>query len=183
MIAVMAFAANKRFTLVLDAGHGGRDHGAPGAVSEEKDLTLKYALAFGRMVEQNCPDVRVLYTRKSDVFVPLKERAEFANRNKADLFVSVHINALEPGRIGHGYQTYTIGRSLRNGNSEGIKENLEVAKRENAVITLEKDYKQTYKGFENNSAESDIMFEVVQDKNRERSVELVGVVLRIFVYN
>lgn len=178
MIAVMAFAANKRFTLVLDAGHGGKDHGAPGAVSEEKDLTLKYALAFGRMVEQNCPDVRVLYTRKSDVFVPLKERAEFANRNKADLFVSVHINALEPGRIGHGYQTYTIGRSLRNGNSEGIKENLEVAKRENAVITLEKDYKQTYKGFENNSAESDIMFEVVQDKNRERSVELARLLQR-----
>lgn len=178
MIAVMTFAASKRFTLVLDAGHGGKDHGAPGAVSEEKNLTLKYALAFGRIVEQNCPDVRVLYTRKSDVFVPLKERAEFANRNKADLFVSVHINALEPGRIGHGYQTYTIGRSLRNGNSEGIKENLEVAKRENAVITLEKDYKQTYKGFENNSAESDIMFEVVQDKNRERSVELAKLLQR-----
>ena len=178
MIAVMTFAASKRFTLVLDAGHGGKDHGAPGAVSEEKNLTLKYALAFGRIVEQNCPDVRVLYTRKSDVFVPLKERAEFANRNKADLFLSVHINALEPGRIGHGYQTYTIGRSLRNGNSEGIKENLEVAKRENAVITLEKDYKQTYKGFENNSAESDIMFEVVQDKNRERSVELAKLLQR-----
>ena len=75
MIAVMTFAASKRFTLVLDAGHGGKDHGAPGAVSEEKNLTLKYALAFGRIVEQNCPDVRVLYTRKADVFVPLKERA------------------------------------------------------------------------------------------------------------
>ena len=89
-----AVAQNKSFTLVIDAGHGGRDDGAPGAISKEKNLTLKYALAFGKLVEQECPDVKVVYTRKSDVFVELKERAAIANRVKADLFVSVHINAL-----------------------------------------------------------------------------------------
>lgn len=165
-------AANHRFTLVIDAGHGGKDHGAPGAISQEKDLTLKYALAFGRMVERNCPDVKVVYTRKSDVYVTLAGRAEIANRNKADLFVSVHINALDQGRVGHGYQTYTLGRSLRNGNTTGVNENLEVAKRENAVIYLEKNYQQTYKGFDPNSPESNIMFEFIQDKNREQSVEM-----------
>jgi N-acetylmuramoyl-L-alanine amidase len=170
--AIFVMAANHRFTLVIDAGHGGKDHGAPGAISQEKDLTLKYALAFGRMVERNCPDVKVVYTRKSDVYVTLAGRAEIANRNKADLFVSVHINALDQGRVGHGYQTYTLGRSLRNGNTTGVNENLEVAKRENAVIYLEKNYQQTYKGFDPNSPESNIMFEFIQDKNREQSVEM-----------
>lgn len=172
LFAVVSSAAGKRFTLVLDAGHGGRDMGAPGAYSKEKDLTLKYALAFGRIVERNCPDVKVVYTRKSDTYLELRQRAAIANQNKADLFVSVHINAVSGRRNVRGYQTYTLGRSLRNGNTQGIAQNLEVAKRENSVIFLEKDYKTTYQGFDPNSAESDIMFEFVQDKNRERSVEL-----------
>lgn len=169
---VSADAANKQFTLVVDAGHGGHDTGAVGAISKEKNLTLKFALAFGRMVERNCPDVKVIYTRKSDVFVELYKRAEIANRNKADLFISFHINALPKGRIARGFQTYTLGSSKRTGKNTGVTQNLEVAKRENSVIFLEKDYKQTYHGYDPNSPESNIMFEFIQDKNMENSVEL-----------
>ena len=169
---VSADAASKKFTLVIDAGHGGHDTGAVGAISKEKNLTLKFALAFGRMVERNCPDVKVIYTRKSDVFVELYKRAEIANRNKADLFISVHINALPKGRVARGFQTYTLGSSKRTGKKTGVFQNLEVAKRENSVIFLEKDYKQTYHGYDPNSPESNIMFEFIQDKNMENSVEL-----------
>ena len=169
---VSADAANQKFTLVIDAGHGGHDAGAIGAISKEKNLTLKFALAFGRMVERNCPDVRVIYTRKTDVFVELYKRAEIANRNKADLFISLHINALPKGRVARGFQTYTLGSSKRTGKNTGVTQNLEVAKRENSVIFLEKDYKQTYHGYDPNSPESNIMFEFIQDKNMENSVEL-----------
>ena len=169
---VSADAANKKFTLVIDAGHGGHDAGAVGAISKEKNLTLKFALAFGKMVERNCPDVRVIYTCKTDVFVELYKRAEIANRNKADLFISLHINALPKGRVARGFQTYTLGSSKRTGKNTGVTQNLEVAKRENSVIFLEKDYKQTYHGYDPNSPESNIMFEFIQDKNMENSVEL-----------
>ncbi len=171
MFAMCAFGAGSRFTLVIDAGHGGTDHGAPGAYSSEKNLTLKYALAFGRMVERNCPDVRVVYTRTTDIFIPLYQRAEIANRNKADLFLSFHINALDGIHTAHGFQSWTLGKGERTGD-KGLRENLDVAKRENSVIYLEKDYRTVYKGFDANSAESDIMFEFIADKNRERSVEL-----------
>ncbi len=164
-----AFGADQRFVLVIDAGHGGHDSGAKGAISYEKNLTLRYALAFGKAVQQNCPDVKVIFTRTSDVFLPLHERADIANRNKADLFMSFHINALEGGRICHGFQSYTLGTGERTG-SKGLRENVEVAKRENSVIFLEKDYATRYRGLEN-SAESDIMFEFIADKNRERSVD------------
>ena len=168
MIAVGAFAcaASKSFTLVIDAGHGGHDSGAKGAMSYEKNINLKVALAFGKYVERNCPDVKVVYTRKTDVFVPLYERAEIANRNKANLFVSVHTNALPKGRISRGFETYTLG----DGRSHGTKTNLDVAKRENSVIFMEKDYKQHYVGYDPNSPESNIMFEFVQDHNMQRSV-------------
>lgn len=165
-----AMGADNRFTLVIDAGHGGHDSGAKGIISYEKNLTLRYALAFGQAVERGCPDVKVIYTRTKDVFLPLHERADIANRNKADLFISFHINALDHGKISHGFQSYTLGTGERTG-SQGLKENLEVAKRENSVILMEKDYKTNYKGLEN-SAEGDIMFEFIADKNRERSVEL-----------
>ena len=166
-------AANKNFTLVIDAGHGGFDTGAIGKGKvKEKTLTLRYALAFGKLVEQNCPDVKVIYTRKTDTFVELYRRAEIANKNKADLFISIHINALPKGRVAHGFQTYTLGTSKRTGKKTGVLENLEVAKRENSVIFLEKDYKQTYQGYDPNSPESNIMFEFIQDKNMENSVEL-----------
>ena len=168
-----ADAQNKRFTLVIDAGHGGGDTGAIGvAKTREKDLTLKFALAFGKLVEKNCPDVKVIYTRKTDKFVELYRRAEIANNNKADLFISVHINALPKGHIARGFQTYKLGRSRRTGKKTGVLENLEVAKRENAVIFQEQNYKQNYRGFDLNSPESNIMFEFIQDTNMENSAEL-----------
>ena len=172
-LPLLAGAATKtNFTLVIDAGHGGHDTGAVGAISKEKNLTLKFALAFGRLVEQRCPDVKVVYTRKTDKFVELYRRAEIANQVNADLFISFHINALPRGRVARGFQTYTLGTSKRTGKKTGVLENLEVAKRENSVIFLEKDYQQTYHGYDPNSPESNIMFEFIQDKNMENSVEL-----------
>ena len=169
LFAVAVMAANRKFTLVIDAGHGGTDHGAPGSYSKEKDLTLKYALAFGRYVEDNSPDVRVVYTRKTDVFVTLAGRADIANKCNADLFLSFH--AVTGSKSAHGFQSWTLGRGEHSGD-RGIKANLDVAKRENSVMFLEKDYKTVYKGFDTNSSESDIMYEFIADKNREKSVEL-----------
>lgn len=169
--ALTVVAAGKRFTLVIDAGHGGGDNGAPGAYSNEKDLTLKYALAFGRYVERNCPDVKVIYTRTTDIFVTLAGRADIANRNKADLFLSFHINAITGSKSAHGFQSWTLGRGAQSGD-RGIKANVDVAKRENSVMFLEKDYKKVYKDLDANAAENDIMYEFIADKNRERSVEL-----------
>lgn len=166
-----ANAAGKKFTLVIDAGHGGHDAGAKGAFSLEKTINLNTALAFGRYVERNCPDVNVVYTRKTDVFIPLHTRADIANKNKADLFVSIHTNSLPAGRIARGLETYTLGMHRAN-------DNLDVAKRENSVISLEKDYKQRYEGFDPNSSESYIMFEFIQDKNMAKSVELARLVQR-----
>ena len=171
LFAVAVMAANRKFTLVIDAGHGGTDHGAPGSYSKEKDLTLKYALAFGRYVEDNSPDVRVVYTRKTDAFVTLAGRADIANKCNADLFLSFHINAVTGSKSAHGFQSWTLGRGEHSGD-RGIKANLDVAKRENSVMFLEKDYKTVYKGFDTNSSESDIMYEFIADKNREKSVEL-----------
>ncbi len=162
-------AADHRFTLVIDAGHGGKDSGAKGKISYEKDINLNVALAFGQYVERNCPDVKVIYTRKTDVFIQLEERANIANRNKADLFISVHTNALEGGRISRGLETYTLGMHR-------AADNLNVAKRENSVILLEKNYKQTYAGFDPKSAESYIMFELMQDKYMANSVEMAKLI-------
>lgn len=163
--AVCVAAGNGKFTLVIDAGHGGKDSGAPGRYSKEKNINLKVALAFGRLVENNCSDVRVIYTRKTDIFVPLDRRAEIANNAKADLFISVHTNSLPKGRIAYGTETYTLGIARAD-------ENLEVAKRENSVIMYEANYKQAYHGFDPNKVESYIIFELLQDKNMEQSVEM-----------
>ncbi len=166
----MVMAADKKFTLVIDAGHGGHDAGAVGAISKEKNINLKVALAFGRYVEQNCPDVKVVYTRKTDVFVTLNGRADIANKAKADLFVSVHTNAVERGYV-KGFEVYTLGMHR-------AADNLDVAKRENSVITLESDYRSHYQGFDPNSSESYIMFEYMQDKNMENSVKLAKYIQR-----
>ena len=173
MVAMVALAQQntRKFTLVIDAGHGGHDSGALGSYSKEKNINLNVALAFGRYVEQNCPDVKVIYTRKKDVFVTLHERANIANRNKADLFVSIHTNALPRGRQARGLETYTLGMHRAG-------DNLDVAKRENSVILIEKDYKQHYEGFDPNSSESYILFEFMQDKNMANSVELAKFVQR-----
>ena len=170
-VAVTVGAANKRFTLVIDAGHGGHDAGAVGKITKEKTINLNVALAFGRLVEQNCPDVKVIYTRKTDVFIPLHSRADIANKNKADLFISIHTNALPKGHISRGLETYTLGMHR-------AADNLDVAKRENEVILYEKDYKQRYQGFDPNSSESYIMFEFMQDHNMAQSVELAKFVQR-----
>ena len=158
-------AAGKRFTLVIDAGHGGHDVGAKGDFSYEKNINLNVALAFGRYVERNCPDVKVVYTRKTDVFIPLHTRASIANKNKADVFISIHTNALPGGHIARGLETYTMGMRRSD-------EKLSAAKRENSVIMIEKDYKEHYEGYDPNSPESTIMFEFMHDKNMSRSVEL-----------
>ena len=171
MLVMTAFAANKRFTLVIDPGHGGHDAGALGAISKEKNINLAVALRFGKYVEQNLPEVRVIYTRTKDVFIPLNERANIANRANADLFISVHTNALPAGKVARGFETYTLGMHR-------AKDNLDVAMRENSVISMEKDYQQRYQGFDPRSSESYIIFEFIQGKNMERSVELARMIQR-----
>ena len=171
MLVVTAFAANKRFTLVIDPGHGGHDAGARGAMSKEKDVNLTVALRFGKYVEQNMPEVRVIYTRTQDKFVPLHERANIANRANADLFISVHTNALPAGKVARGFEIYTLGMHR-------AKDNLDVAMRENSVISMEKGFEQAYEGFDPKSSESYIIFEFIQGKNMERSVDLARMIQR-----
>ena len=130
---------------------------------------MNIALAFGRYVERNLPDVNVIYTRKTDVFIPLHQRADIANKAKADLFISVHTNSVASGRYVKGFQVYTLGMHR-------AKANLDVAMRENGVISMEKGYQQTYQGFDPNSSESYIMFEFMQNANMERSVELARMI-------
>lgn len=166
-------AATKRpFVLVIDAGHGGKDAGAVGQLTKEKDINLNVALALGRLVEQNCPDVKVIYTRKTDIFVTLQGRADIANRNKADLFISVHTNSSPVGKAAPmGAETYTLGMHR-------AADNLEVAKRENSVITQENNYKQTYHNFDPRKSESYIIFEFMQDRNMQQSVDLARAIQR-----
>ena len=161
------------YTLVIDAGHGGKDPGAMSRTAKEKNINLAVALAFGKLVEQNCKDVKVVYTRKTDVFVELDERANIANRAKADLFISIHTNATAAKVGPQGTETYTLGMHR-------AADNLAVAKRENSVITLENDYEQKYEGFDPNSSESYIIFELMQDKNMESSVKLAGLIQKQF---
>ena len=170
LFAAVAMAAGKhKFTLVIDPGHGGHDVGAMGKFSKEKDINLRTALAFGKYVERNCGDVKVIYTRKTDVFVTLHGRAEIANKAKADLFISIHTNSLPGKKISRGLETYTLGMHR-------ASDNLDVAKRENSVILVEKDYKKHYEGFDPNSSESYIIFEFLQDHNMAKSVELAKLV-------
>lgn len=163
-LLLLSLCANA-FTLVIDAGHGGRDGGAKGRFSKEKNINLAVALALGRLVEDNCKDVKVIYTRKTDVFVELDERANIANRAKADLFISIHTNSTASKVGPRGAETYTLGMHR-------AADNLEVAKRENSVITLESNYEQKYEGFDPNSSESYIIFELMQDQNMAKSVKL-----------
>ncbi len=165
LCATVMETAAKPFTLVIDAGHGGHDAGAIGIFSKEKDINLRTALAFGSYVERNCQDVNVIYTRKRDVFVTLHDRADIANKAKADLFISIHTNSLPGGKTARGLETYTLGMHR-------AADNFDIAKRENSVILVEKDYKERYQGFDPNSAESYIIFELMQDKNMHKSVEL-----------
>lgn len=167
-------AAETHFTVVIDAGHGGHDPGAVGKRGKEKNINLSVALKLGKLIRQNCPDTRVVYTRERDVFIPLHRRAEIANDAKADLFISIHTNSVaSKSRSVSGTETYTLGLHR-------TQENLEVAKKENAVILIEDDYKQRYAGFNPNSSESYIIFEFLQDKNMAQSVSFATKVQRGF---
>lgn len=163
----------KDFVVVIDAGHGGHDPGAVGQTAKEKHINLSVALKLGKLIEENCKDTRVVYTRKRDVFIPLDRRAEIANNAKADLFISIHTNALAKNRTATGASTWTLGLAKSDAN-------LDVAKRENAVILYESDYQTRYAGFNPNSAESYIIFEFMQDRYMEQSVHLATLVQKEF---
>lgn len=166
-------AEAKDFVVVIDAGHGGHDPGAIGKISKEKNINLNVALKLGKQIQKNCADVKVIYTRTKDVFIPLDRRAEIANDAKADLFISIHTNALASNRTAKGASTWTLGLAKSDAN-------LEVAKRENSVILYESDYKTRYAGFNPNSAESYIIFEFMQDKYMSQSVHLASLVQKQF---
>jgi len=149
-------------TVVIDPGHGGRDAGALGRIAKEKDIALAIALQLGTYIEENFSDVKVIYTRTEDVFIPLNERAEIANKNKADLFISIHLNGNKNIRA-FGTETYVMGIHKTDGN-------LEVAKKENAAILYEEDYTTKYEGFDPHSAESYIIFSFLQNTYLEQSL-------------
>ncbi|MCC6584053.1 MAG: N-acetylmuramoyl-L-alanine amidase [Chitinophagales bacterium] len=159
-------ASYKIKTIVLDAGHGGHDGGCNGSLhSHEKDVTLKVVLALGKMIEEKYPDVKVLYTRKTDVFITLQDRALLANNNNADLFISVHCNSGPSKAI--GTETFLMGLHVS-------QANLDVAKRENAVIKLEENYEKTYEGFDPDSPEAMIALSLAQNANIEQSTFLAS---------
>ena len=169
-LPLTAFADGGQFVVVLDAGHGGKDPGAIGSLpgNREKDINLGITLEVGRLLKANCPDVKLIYTRSTDVFVELGRRAEIANKAKADLFVSIHTNALpKTARKASGVQSYTL--SLRTAST-----NLEVEKRENSVIALEGEAAKKYDYYP--SAESNIMFELMQDHDMKESVNFAKMV-------
>lgn len=161
-------AAPAPFTIVIDAGHGGKDPGALGSLVREKDVVLDVALRFGRLINRHHPDVKVIYTRNTDVFIPLEQRARTANKANANLFISIHADYAE-NKSAKGPTTFTLGQNRS-------KENFEIAKRENAVILLEENFEQRYEGFDPNSAESYIMFEFMQDNYMTQSIELASVI-------
>lgn len=165
-------AKNKVEVVVIDPGHGGRDPGAVGSLVREKDIVLSIGLKLGKYIEDNFEDVRVIYTRDDDTFVPLHERANIANKNKADLFISIHANAL-PRSGAIGTETWVMGPHKN-------ESNLEVAKLENQVITLEEDYETKYEGFDPNSADSYIIFSLMQYTYLVQSVQFASFIQNEF---
>ena len=166
-------AQDARFTVVLDAGHGGHDPGAMSSNSKEKDINLAVVLDLGAIIEQKFKDVKVVYTRKTDKYLTLQERADVVNDHHADLFICIHTNA-SPSPSAYGAETFTLGLAK-------TRANLDVAMRENSVILLEEDYKTKYKGFDPNSVDSYIMFEFMQDKYIDKSVEFSSIIQKQFV--
>jgi N-acetylmuramoyl-L-alanine amidase len=155
-------------TVVIDAGHGGKDPGSPGKLTYEKDVVLAIALKLGRLIESELPGIKVIYTRKTDEFIPLHQRADIANENKADLFISIHANG-NPNSQVTGTETLVLGLHRAG-------ENFEVAKRENSVILMEADYHTRYEGFDPNSPESYIIFSLMQNLYFEQSINMAALV-------
>jgi len=155
--------------VVIDAGHGGKDPGCSGKHSKEKFITLEVALKVGAYIADNMPDVEVIYTRKSDKFVTLNERAAIANRNDADVFISIHCNAQSGSGVAHGTETYVMGLHRSN-------ENLNVAKRENSVIMMEDNYLEAYDGFDPNAPETHIVFNLYTESNLKESTHLAKLI-------
>lgn len=153
-------------TVVIDAGHGGTDPGCSGEIAKEKDITLAIALKVGKYIEEKIEGVKVIYTRKTDVFIELHERADIANRNNADIFISIHCNA-NPSSNPYGTETYVMGLHK-------TEANLDVAKRENSVILKEDDYADKYDGFDPNSPEAHIIFSLYQNAFLESSIRLAS---------
>jgi len=166
---------NKKWVVVIDAGHGGKDPGCHGLKYKEKDVALAVSLKLGHLIEKNDSNVKVIYTRSTDVFIPLNERAAIANRNHADFFICVHCNA-SPDKTKYGAATYVMGLYK----SEG---NLEVSKRENSSILYEKDYKQTYSGFDPNSDEANILFAMYQNAYLGQSLDLAAKIQKEYAGN
>lgn len=158
-------------TVVIDAGHGGKDPGTVGKTLKEKDVVLKLALKVGDYIEKNYPEVKVVYTRKTDKFIELAERANIANKNKADLFISIHANAIATPKT-YGTETWVMGLHKS-------EENLAVAKRENSVILYEENHAEQYDGFDN-SPESYIMFSLMQNAYLENSLKFADRVEKQF---
>ena len=161
--------------IVIDAGHGGYDSGAIGKNTREKDIALAIALKTGKLIQKNCPDVEVIYTRESDVFVELYRRAQIANQNKADLFISIHCNA-NPSPLAFGTETYVMGLHKSNAN-------LDVARAENASILLEDNYSTRYDGFKPNSPEAYIIFSLFQNAYLDKSLKFASSVEASFTAN
>lgn len=163
-----SLSAQNDFTIIIDAGHGGKDSGCVYNGGKEKNINLSVALKLREYIRVKYPNVNVLLTRNKDVFVGLQERADFANRHKADLFISIHVNSA-PSSSAYGTETYVLGLQKQ-------QNNLSVAMRENKAILLEDDYKTRYKGFDPSSAESYIMFQVMQDAYFNRSIEIASLI-------
>ena len=158
--------------VVIDPGHGGKDPGAVSKGIQEKDVVLGIGLKLGKYINENFPDVKVVFTRNTDVFVPLIDRSRIANKNKADLFISLHANTCGTPSL-RGTETFVLGLHRSN-------DNLDVAKKENSVILMEDNYRQTYEGFDPNSSESYIMFEMVQDNYLDQSLSFADDIQRQF---
>jgi N-acetylmuramoyl-L-alanine amidase len=175
LIGMPVSAKSTKFTVVIDPGHGGKDPGAIGARSKEKDIVLSVSKKLGALIEKNHDDVEVIYTRKSDIFVPLDRRATIANNAKADLFISLHCNALSRKQTSpQGVETFILGLHRS-------QDNLEVAKKENSVILLEDDYSQKYAGFDPSEPESYIIFEYMSNQYLKQSLDLASLVQRKLV--
>lgn len=184
LLIVVLFIAQKSFSkepatknekplvVIIDPGHGGKDPGAVNKSIREKDIVLAIGLKLGKLINESYSDVKVIYTRSTDIFIPLIERSRIANKNKADLFISIHANSGGAPST-RGTETFVLGLHRSS-------ENLEVAKKENSVILLEEDYKTTYEGFDPNLSESYIMFELVQDIYMDQSLQFASAIQNQF---